>query len=103
MQSLYKGGVVPTAAVHEASRMIRNLEKTDAFKKFTKASKVDSPLWELAETFQCMVDSDEGVWVGRFDQMTVLAANNNREDVLQFIELSRQKVLKDVEAENNHD
>ena len=35
--------------------------------------------------------------------MTVLAANNNREDVLQFIELSRQKVLKDVEAENNHD
>lgn len=103
LESLYKGGVVPTAAVQEASRMIRNLEKTEAFKKFSKTGNLESPLWELAEAFQCMVDSDDGVWVGRFDQMTVLAQNNKRVDVLQFIELSRQKVLKDADAENSHD
>lgn len=103
LQSLYKGGVVPTAAVQEASRMIRNLEKTEAFKKFSKTGNIESPLWELAEAFQCMVDSDDVVWAGRFDQMTVLAQNNNREDVLKFIELSRQKVLKDADAENSHD
>jgi hypothetical protein len=103
LQSLYKGGVVPTAAVQEASRMIRNLEKTEAFKKFSKTENIDSPLWELAEAFQCMVDSDDVVWAGRFDQMTVLAQNNYREDVLQFIELSRQRVLKDPDAEKSHD
>jgi hypothetical protein len=103
LQSLYKGGVVPTAAVQEASRMIRNLEKTEAFKKFSKTGNIESPLWELAEAFQCMVDSDDVVWAGRFDQMTVLAQNNNREDILQFIELSRQRVLKDADAENSHD
>lgn len=103
LQSLYRGGVVPTAAVQEASRMIRNLEKTEAFKKFIKTGNIESPLWELAESFQCMVDSDEGVWVGRFDQMTVFAENNSREDVLRFIELSRHKVLKDADEEINHD
>ena len=103
LQSLYKGGVVPTAAVQEASRMIRNLEKTEAFKKFSKTGNIESPLWELAEAFQCMVDSGDVVWAGRFDQMTVLAQNNYREDVLQFIELSRQRVLKDADAEHSHD
>ena len=103
LQSLYKGGVVPTAAVQEASRMIRNLEKTEAFKKFIKTGNIESPLWELAEAFQCMVDSDEGVWVGRFDQMTVFAENNSREDFLRFVELSRQKVPKYADGENNHD
>ena len=103
LQSLYKGGVVPTAAVQEASRVIRNLETTEAFMKFKTTGKIESPIWELAESFQCMVDSDESVWVGRFDQMTVLAQNNNREDVLQFIELSRQRVLKDADAEKSHD
>ena len=103
LQSLYKSGVVPTAAVQEASRMIRNLEKTEAFKKFIKTGNIELPRWELAETFQCMVDSDDSVWIGRFDQMTVLAENNDREDVLRFVQLSRQKVLKDTEEGNKHD
>ena len=103
LQSLYKSGVVPTAAVQEASRMIRNLEKTEAFKKFINSGKIESPLWELAESFQCMVDSDEGVWVGRFDQMTVFAENNDREDVLQFVKLSRQIVLNGLDGEISHD
>lgn len=103
LQSLYKGGVVPTAAVQEASRMIRNLEKTEAFKKFIKTGKIEAPLWELAESFLCMVDSDEVVWIGRFDQMIVLAENNGREDVLHFVGLARQKVLKDADGENCND
>ena len=103
LQSLYKGGVVPTAAVQEASRVIRNLEKTEAFKKFIKTGKIESPRWELAEAFQCIVDSDEVVWIGRFDQMIVLAENNGREDVLQFVGLARQRVLKDADGENSND
>lgn len=98
LQSLYKGSVVPTAAVQEASRIIRYVEKTDAFKTFIKTGDVKSPLWELAETFQCMVDSDRSVWIGRFDQMTVFAENNGREDLQLFVQLSRQKVLKDIEG-----
>lgn len=98
LQSLYTGGVVPTAALQEASRTIRNVEKTDGFKKFIKTGAVESPLWELAETFQCMVDSKKSVWLGRFDQLIVFAEKNGREDIQRFVQLARQKVVKEIEV-----
>lgn len=98
LQTLYKGGSVPTAAVQEASRTIRYVEKTDAFKNFVKSGKVESQLWELAEAFQCMVDSDEGVWIGRFDQVNVFAELNGRKDVLRFVQLSQKKFVRDLKG-----
>ena len=98
LRSLYKGGVVPTAAVQEASRTIRYVEKTDAFKKFINSGTVESPLWELAETFQCMVDSDKSVWLGRFDQLTVFSETNGREDLQRFVQLARLTVTKAIKV-----
>ena len=101
LQSLYKGGVVPSAAVQEASRLIRYVENTDGFKKFRLSGAVEAPLWELAETFQCMVDSEESVWIGRFDQLLVFAEKNRRDDIKKFVQLARVKVRMTQEGRNN--
>ena len=98
LETLYRGGVVPTATVQEASRMIRYVEKTDAFKQFTKSGIVESPMWELAETFKCMVDSDKSIWLGRFDQLDVYSERNGREDLRRFVQLTRQKVINEIEV-----
>ena len=101
LQSLYKGGVVPTAAVQEASRLIRYVENTDGYKKFMSSGTVDSPLWELAESFQCMVDSEESVWIGRFDQLVAFAEKNGRDDIKKFVQMARIRVLKKQDGQNN--
>ena len=101
LHSLYSSGVVPTAAVQEVSRLIRYVENTDGFKKFRLSGSVESPIWELAETFQCMVDSEESVWIGRFDQLVAFAEKNGRDDVKKFVQMARIRVLKKQEGQNN--
>ena len=58
----------------------------------------ESLMWELAETFKCMVDSDKSIWLGRFDQLDVYSERNGREDLRRFVQLTRQKVINEIEV-----
>jgi hypothetical protein len=98
LSKLYSGGVVPAAATQEASRVIRDLEQSEAFQDFLRNGRLNCDLWELAEAMRCMNDSPELVWSARFDSISVAAMTNDRQDIVDFVEVSREFVRKQIES-----
>lgn len=90
LSRLYSGGFVPSAITQEAGRVIRDLEKSEVFLSFQQLGRVECDLWELAEALRCMVDSSPAVWAARLDSVAIAAKANGRQDILEFIEASRE-------------
>jgi len=98
LSRLYSDGVVPAAATQEASRVIRDLEQSEVFRDFLRSGHLNCDLWELAEAMRCMVDSPGSVWGARFDSISVAAITNDRQDIVDFVEASREFISKQSEG-----
>jgi len=92
LTKLYTGSVVPSAVTQEPHKMIRILEKTEAFQHFQRSGDVSTELWQLAESLQCMVDSVQAIWTSRLDALSSYAGTNGRVDVERFVLLVRERL-----------
>lgn len=98
LERLYGSAQVPAASTQDASRTIRHLESSEVFKRFRTKTELVCERWELAESLNCMVDSDLPVWIARLDRLTAAAKANSRRDVVDFVNAARLLVEKYFDA-----
>lgn len=91
LRELYGGQVVPASARQESFRLLRYVQTTDAFRAFRESGHVESPTWELAEAFQCLVDSRDEVWRQRFDALAWAGQINGDVLIIEFVSKSRAR------------
>ena len=97
LESMYGGGYVPSQSTSEMGRTISAVEKSDAFRSFTKSGKVDVEMWELADALQCLPNSARVVWMARLDGLRVAAEQNRRDDIAAFVSKARDRVSVEIE------
>jgi hypothetical protein len=90
LSSLYGLRQVPAANTQDSSRTIRQVETSEAFKRFVAAGKLKVERWELAEALGCMSDSAQSVWMARLDRLEAAALANSRRDVSRFVTAARE-------------
>jgi hypothetical protein len=96
LQSMYGGGYVPSQSTSEMGRTLAAVEKSDAFRGFTRTGKVEVELWELADALQCLPNSAKEVWMARLDGLRLAAEQNNRQDIIAFVGRSRDRVSAEI-------
>ena len=95
LEGLY-GGVVPSAVTQDDGRRIRKITNSPVFARWKGGEDLDSTLWELSETLECLSDSSLATWEQRIDAASHAAHRNSRTDVVTFMELVRRFVREQV-------
>jgi hypothetical protein len=93
LSGLYSGNVVPAALNQESSRIIRQIETSEVFKRFTGEGILSIDIWEIAEAMRCMPDSTLSVWADRIDAVLIAAKDNNRPEIEVFALKVRERVF----------
>jgi len=93
LSGLYSGNAVPAALNHETSRIIRQIETSEVFKRYINDGFLSGDVWEIAEAMRCMPDSNLSVWSDRIDAVSIAAKENQRDDIEAFAAKVREQVF----------
>ena len=83
---------LPSARSQDDGRLLSDLTNSDAFLRFVGAEDDAIDMWALAEALRCLPDSSAATWAARFVDLTRAARRNQREDILQFLAMARQRL-----------
>lgn len=92
LDRLYGGGQVLPQSTSDSSRIVLQLEKSEAFKQFKSSKIATTETWLIAEAIQCLPDSSPSVWSASFDRVQAAAVVCNRNDVSEFVVEARKRV-----------
>ena len=93
LSGLYSGNAVPAALNQESSRIIRQIETSEVFKRYVDDGFLSGDVWEIAEAMRCMPDSNLSVWADRIDAVSIAAKENQRDDIEVFASKVREQVF----------
>lgn len=96
LERLYGGGQVLPQLTSDSSRIVSQIEKSEAFKQFKSSKIAFTETWLIAEAIQCLPDSSPSVWSASFDRVQAAGVVCNRDDICEFIREARERVSTEI-------
>lgn len=96
LESLYAGGNVPAQEGSDAYRIIKQVDRSQAFADFASTGKVSVELWVLADALKCLPDASKAVWLSRIDVLRASAETHSRTDLFDFAVKVRTRVESEL-------
>lgn len=83
---LNPGAHVPEPKVRPSSRMLAEIESTEAFTNWKDTGAIPHEKWRMAEVLRCSPDSSTATWTDRLESAKATAHAADRKPIIQFLE-----------------
>lgn len=84
--ALHSGRTVAEPTSRPRSRMLAEVERSNAFQKWSAEEGLTPEKWQVAELLRCSPDSDWRIWRDRLEILRAAANGANRQRLLRFLD-----------------